>query len=116
MKEIIFIDKEENFEKLINRIKKEKILPIALDFESKTKLKRKNIEFRSLNEFMDSDTHLRALQWLKNWSEKEIYDHKSFKDIVHYKEISLWWFTDFWLYFHSIHKDSIYEIVEKEMI
>jgi hypothetical protein len=107
---IMLVDKEENFEKVLNRIKKEDILPVALDFESKTNLKDKNIHFRSLDEFMGSDTHLRSLQWLKDWSEKEISRDTCFKDLATYKGISLWWFADFWLYFHSVHKDSVYEI------
>ncbi|MCD4759294.1 hypothetical protein K8R33_00215 [archaeon] len=109
MKRLILIDSTE-VKKRVSSIKAKNLFPIALDFETKEILKNNNIPFKSINEFMENNTHLKSMHWLKDWSEKKIFQDKSFKDLIKYKDISLWWFIDFWLYYHPIHKDTVYEI------
>jgi hypothetical protein len=108
MKNIILVDSEEDMDKVRKLIQEHNYSPITLDFDSKIKLK--NIPFKSIEDYMSKDSHIKALHWLKDWSDKKIYENKSFKELFTYKEIPLWWFIDFWLYYHAIHKDSLYEI------
>jgi UDP-N-acetylglucosamine 2-epimerase len=110
MEKIILIDSKEDIKKNLRIIKKHNYFPIALDFESKSLLKNKNIKFKPIDQFTPNDSHIKSMYWLKNWSDKKIHNNKSIKELTKYRKTSLWWAADFWLYYHAIHKDSIYEI------
>ncbi|MCX6707907.1 MAG: UDP-N-acetylglucosamine 2-epimerase [Candidatus Woesearchaeota archaeon] len=74
---------------------------VSLNDASSGALRKNGISFKTINDFI-SDKEAREINhdsifWLRDWSEKS-----GIKKIT-YKNISLWWFFDFWLY-HSFFK------------
>ena len=66
------------------------------------------------NELVDDnslyETYSKAMKWLKEWSSMPLNDGKNFKEIFTYKGISIWWFVDFWLFYHELHRMTIQDI------
>jgi len=55
----------------------------------------------------------RALDWVKNWPNLKIVDEKCFKELVTYRNVSLWWFVR-WSLFYEIKQIILYvDIVKK---
>ncbi len=88
---------------------------IHIDNSPKKKRGERSERYRSRNEFVSDDEiyeiYKKAMRWLKEWSCKPICDGKNFKELFTYKGISLWWFIDFWLFYHEIHRMTVQDIV-----
>lgn len=44
------------------------------------------------------DVHDEVLSWMYEWSNKKIKDGKNFKELMLYKNLSLWWCIRYWFY------------------
>lgn len=81
---------------------------ISLNDSTSSSLKQKGIEFRTINDFVSKkesrDLIQKSGRWLREWSNKS-----RIKDIT-YRNISVWWFFDFWLYYSFFKWDMVKNI------
>ncbi|MBI1971120.1 CDP-glycerol glycerophosphotransferase family protein [Candidatus Woesearchaeota archaeon] len=66
------------------------------------------------NDIVDDDSlyeaYSKAMKWLKEWSCKPLNQGKNFKEVFTYQGVSIWWFIDFWLFYHELHRMTIQDI------
>lgn len=58
------------------------------------------------------EEHKKAINWFKAWASKPISEEKNFKELFTYNDVSLWWFCDFWFFYHELHQMTIKEITQ----
>ena len=106
-KTIAIIDKKEDLDSVLP----EANFIITPFEEIKEILDKKNIKCELIREYITKDSNKKAMYWLKKWSDKKILNKKNFKELVTYRGISLWWFSNFWFYYHTVHKNIVQNIV-----
>ncbi len=122
---IIFIDKEKYIKKIIKDQKNKEYLFIALNDKVYSSLKNKGVYYKKLEEYSTKeDLNKKTINWIKEFPNQKIKDNKNFKEYFVYKNISLWWMMEFYLYESTIFYESfndvmintekILRIVEKE--
>lgn len=113
MSTIAFVNSAEDIHFLAGLPHEAKI--IYLDNSPLKKQEGREWVHASRNEFVSDDEiyeiYKKAMRWLKEWSCKPIRDGKNFKELFTYKNISLWWFVDFWLFYHELHRMTVQDIV-----
>jgi UDP-N-acetylglucosamine 2-epimerase len=106
-KTIAILTKKEDIE----RIPPNTNLVISPTEEIDKLLKIRNINFSQIQVHKTPDSNKRAIYWLKKWSDRKLLNNKNFKELINYRGISLWWFSDFWFYYHTVHKNTIQNII-----
>ena len=53
----------------------------------------------------------KAQSWIKNWSNEKIIEDKTFKELISYDGVSLWWFVEFY-YFYTLYISHIARDIE----
>ena len=53
----------------------------------------------------------KAQSWIKNWSNEKIIEGKTFKELISYDGVSLWWFLEFY-YFYTLYVSHIARSIE----
>jgi UDP-N-acetylglucosamine 2-epimerase len=96
-------------EKQIKKIPKDIDLIIISNDDISKKIKNKKIKL--LQEYKSMESNKKAIHWLKEWSNKKIINNKNFKELFIYKNVSLWWFGDFWIYYHAMHKNTVMNLI-----
>ena len=73
-----------------------KVVIVAMEEEVQSQLQKENIPYKTLDEYIDEKTRKKtvedAILWMQAWSNKIIKDGKTFKELVAYRNTSLWWF------------------------
>ncbi|MFC1729982.1 UDP-N-acetylglucosamine 2-epimerase [candidate division KSB1 bacterium] len=104
-KKILFVEKQKDTKGIpLNPDKNLLIVSLNPSMNIKT-------SHKSMNDYAD-ETALRKIEqsgiiWLKEWSNKPVHKKKNMQELLMYQEVSLWWFADFWLYYHEIHRRTI---------
>ncbi len=78
--------------------------------ESHGETYHKKDDYVSMDDLYEANR--RAIQWFKGWAGRPLVDGKSFKEIFTYRGVSLWWFIDFWLFYHEIYRMNIKDIAQ----
>lgn len=82
---------------------------VSLNDASSGALRKNRISFKTINDFIPDkearEINHNSIVWLRQWS-----DRSGIKEIT-YKNISLWWFFDFWLYYSFFKWDMIKNII-----
>lgn len=61
--------------------------------------------------FYEENAIRRAQLWIKNWSNEKIIGGKTFKELISYDGVSLWWFVEFY-YFYTLYMSHIARDIE----
>ncbi len=104
---ISIVEKKED----LNKILPESNFIITPFEEIKDILDKKNIKCELISNYITKDSNKKSLWWLKDWSDKKLLNKKNFKELITYRGISLWWFSDFWFYYHVVHKNIVQNII-----
>jgi len=108
MTTIAFVERKNDIDQIRN---KDAIL-IFLDNDSP----KKHRLYRSKDDYVSTDklyeVNRKAINWFKTWSAIPICEGKNFKELFIYKGVSLWWFVDFWLFYHELHRMNIKDIIQ----
>lgn len=107
MADIVFIEHDEEYEQ-IKGLLPEQVTCIHLD---NTKKDGHIPKQKYLQDAQSHDLLTESIRWLKEWSNKKIIDGKTIKDLFMYQNVSLWWFADFWFFYHELHRMTIKEII-----
>lgn len=90
---------------------------ICMDDAIHEKLHRKRVDHNRISDYkLDFDVGLKALDWLKNWSDSKMFDGKNIKELFIHEEISLWWFMELAIFqpFKEFkYSPSMKELIEK---
>lgn len=102
MSKIVFIFETSNLKSFLNDYVNKDDLIISGNDEINSKLILLGYESHSINNYSkDSVISIKkSLDWIKNWPDKPILNGKSFKELLVYDQISIYWFleTRFYLY------------------
>jgi len=89
------------------------IVWIPMDYSVKLFFENKGIRYASMSDYMTFKVNHLSVDWQKGWSSKKFktLGNKDIKGLFMHKGVSLWWFGDFWLYYHPVHRNTAYEII-----
>jgi glycosyltransferase involved in cell wall biosynthesis len=81
------------------------------------KLYSEGVDHNLISDYkLDFDVELKALDWLKNWSNSKIFHGKNIKELFIHEGISLWWFMELAMFqpFKEFkYSPSLKELIEK---
>jgi len=99
-KTILFVDNE----KILNKIKITKDLTIITKgIVTKKYEKIKNIKhYSDFIEKYKNPNYFSTIYWLQKWAEKKIINGKSIKEILSYKNFTLWYFIEYPLFYYHL--------------
>jgi hypothetical protein len=102
MAKLMLIFENSNLESFLKNYKLNEYVIIAGTEEIKNQLITLNLKCDSIHEYSKSpiENIKKSLEWIKNWPDKPILNGKSFKELLVYDEMSIYWFleTRFYLY------------------
>ena len=102
MTKIILIFENSNLESFLNNHANEDYLIIAGTEEIKNQISSLGQKCRSINEYSKNSIIdiKKGLEWIKDWPDKPVLNGQSFKELLVYDQISIYWFleTRFYLY------------------
>ena len=88
---------------------------ICMDDAIHEKLYSEGVDHNRISDYkLDFDVELKALDWLKNWSNSKIFHGKNIKELFIHEGTSLWWFME--LAFFQPFKEFKYSPSIKESI
>lgn len=106
MNTVIVLDKK------VNRVNKD-FLVISMNEMVCEVLNQKDIQYKKIGEYINGiDIENKAVKWLKNWSNKGVYQNKNIKELLRYDKFSVWWLMDDWLYYSYVYYDSVKDAIE----
>jgi hypothetical protein len=95
MKTLVFCGRNVN----VSRLRRDDGLAMACCGKAAERLERAGISFRRAWDYVDVDTlDERAMSWTKAWGRAPLVDGRSFRDLLSWKGVSLWWFAEIYLY------------------
>ena len=90
---------------------------ICMDDAIHEKLNSEGVDHNLISDYkLDFDVELKALNWLKNWSNSKIFDGKNIKELFVHEGTSLWWFMELAIFqpFKEFkYSPSMKELIEK---
>ncbi len=96
---IIFINKEKYIKKILKDQKNKEYLFIALNDKVYSSLKNKGVYYKKLEEYSTKeDLNKKTIDWIKEFSNKKIKKNKNIKEYFVYKNTSIWWLEEFFLF------------------
>jgi len=102
MTKIMLIFENSNLESFLKTFESENYLLIAGTEEIKNQLILLDKKCLLINEFSKNPINdiKKSLEWIKNWPDTPVLNGKSFKELLVYEQISIYWFleTRFYLY------------------
>lgn len=103
-KNIVFIFDTFDIKEFINSIKTTDITVICGNENIKKELMNLNFNCKLINEYSKNPTLSiqKGLEWIKDWPDKQIFNGKSFKELLLYDDISIFWFLETRLYLYKI--------------
>ena len=88
-------------------------LVILLDEQLEQTLIDKKISYKKINDYFNfeelDELNKESIFWLKKWADNKIFDGKNFKELFSSMDVSLWWFIDFWIFYHETHIITVKE-------
>ena len=117
-KRLIFCEKG-SFEKIKTVLKTDHSdnVIICMDDAIHEKLYSNGVDHNLISDYkLDFDVELKALDWLKNWSNSKIFHGKNIKELFIHKGTSLWWFMELAIFqpFKEFkYSPSIKELIER---
>jgi len=104
-KGLAFIFDNEKIQEFLKSIQSDKeIIIVCKSNDIKTKLVDLGIECKTFNEYShDTEEELqKSIDWIKTWPDKKISNNKTFKELLVYDDLSIYWFLEARLYFYRI--------------
>jgi len=96
----------------IEKISKDDFV-ILLEDSLENSLKEIGIKYKQVKDYFKfeelDELNKESIFWLKNWANNKIFDGKNFKELFSSMNISLWWFIDFWMFYHETHIITVKE-------
>ena len=93
---IIFINNIKYINKLVRN--KENLF-IPLNNEISRFLEAKRLNYKKLEEYLtEEDLNKKTIQWIKDFPNQKISNNKNIKEYFTYKNVSLWWLAEFYLF------------------
>ena len=108
-KTLYIIDKSECINEIKDKMKNGDIV-ITFDSFAKESLRKNGINITPVSKYVTHDINKKGMWWLKDWADKKIIDGSSFKEFCVYNGVSYWWFCDFFLWYHVLHKKNFYSL------
>ena len=101
---LVFIFEEVKMLEFLKSVKTKNCLVICSNEDLKKKILTHGYNCKTILEYSKtSDEDLqKALEWMKVWPDKIIYNNKSFKELLVYQNTSIFWFLETRLYLHRI--------------
>jgi len=103
-KKIAFVFNDINTKEFVDSIKKDKPLIICANNDIKRIYSDLGFDVKTIMEY-SSDPELenkKAVEWMKDWPDKPILNGKSFKELLIYDDLSIFWFLETFLKRDSI--------------
>jgi len=104
-KRLAFIFDNEKIEEYLESIHLDKEINIVCKSnDTKEKLAKLGIECKTINEYShDTSEELqKSIDWIKTWPDKKIRNNNSFKELLVYDGLSIFWLLESRLYFYRI--------------
>ncbi len=104
-KDLIFVFEEAGAAELIDSVKKRQneVVVVCATPDSKDKLSGAEYTCRLLGEYSQDNSEGRnVLSWIQTWPDIPVLEGKSFKELLVYKRISVFWFLQTRLYLHRM--------------
>lgn len=101
---LVFIFEEVKMLEFLKSVKTKNCLVICSNEDLKKKILTYGYNCKTILEYSknpDEDLQ-KALEWMKVWPDKIIYNNKSFKELLVYQNISIFWFLETRLYLYRI--------------
>jgi len=95
-KHLIFCEKG-SFKKIksVLKVYNTDVTIICMDDAIHEKLYSEGVDHNQISDYkLDFDVELKALDWLKNWSNSKIFHGKNIKELFIHEGTSLWWFME----------------------
>jgi len=103
-KKIAFVFNDISTKEFVDSIKKDKPLIICANDDIKRIYSDLGFDVKTIMEY-SSDSELenkKAVEWMKDWPDKPILNGKSFKELLIYDELSIFWFLETRFYIYRI--------------
>ena len=103
-KKIAFVFNTINTKEFVDSIKKDKPLIICTNDDIKRIYSDLGFDVKTIKEY-SSDPELenkKAVEWMKDWPDKPILNGKSFKELLIYDDLSIFWFLETRFYIYRI--------------
>ncbi|MBN2370703.1 MAG: CDP-glycerol glycerophosphotransferase family protein [Vicinamibacteria bacterium] len=75
---------------------------VAWSARASRSLQRAGVDYANLGSILDHEAIVAldevAIAWTKNWGRRPLLDGRSFRDLLDWRGISLWWFAELYLY------------------
>jgi len=104
-KVLAFIFDNEKIQEFLESIHLDKeIIIVCKSNDIKAKLVKLGIECKTIYEYShDTNEELqKAIDWIKTWPDKKIWNNKTFKELLVYDGLSIYWFLEMRLYLYRI--------------
>jgi len=126
VKEVIFVFEQTGakgfLDSALSVSNKENIVIVCANDEISQNLSELGYQCRSIGSYSRaSDAELQnAVEWMKTWPDKSILNGKSFKELLVYEGVSIYWFLQTRLYLHRVRDllfliEHIKHVLEEEM-
>ena len=104
MSKILLIFKNSNLESFLNKYANEDDLIIAGTEEIKNQISCLGQKCCSINEYSKNSIIdiKKGIQWIKDWPDKPVLNGQSFKELLVYDQISIYWFLETRFYLSRI--------------
>ncbi len=91
---------------------------IALHKDVCQELARRGLEFKALEDYglSDGDIEDEGLKWLRSFPDIKTKDNKNIKELITYKDISVWWLVDELFYLSPYVFSQVKELVKQVII
>jgi hypothetical protein len=88
-------------------------LVILLEDKLEQTLITKKIEYKKVTDYFNFEEldglNKESIFWLKKWADNKLSGGKNFKEMFSSLDVSLWWFIDFWMFYHETHIITVKE-------
>jgi len=110
-KRIAIITESKDIPKFIKAIDPKTII-IGWDDDVCQELKERKINHKSIKEVYQYNADL-GIKWIKDLGKKRSKDNKNLISIFEFKETSLWWWMEYWLYESYAYYDSFKQVTKE---
>ena len=120
-KNLVFVLENDNAQDFIKKNNLENnTLVICKNYEIKENLSKMKFTCKMINDYKLSENQItKSIEWIKSWPNEIVCNGKSFKELLLYNDISIFWYLESRLYHKRIHElitliEQVKEILSRE--